>query len=80
MCENDPRFSYNNCRFRGGNEGSARRVFFEELGIPGIFTVECSLIGFVKDNRVCEYSLSDYHEMGIKIISNFLSLEDEKGL
>ena len=52
ICQNDIRFNYKNCRFRGGNECSARRALFRELSIPNIFTVECSLLGYLKDNRI----------------------------
>ena len=52
VCQKDTRFHYKNCRFRGGNENSARRSLHQELGIANIFTVECSLLGFVKDNRI----------------------------
>ena len=53
---------------------------FEELGLPNIFTVECSLLGFVKDNRISEYGLTDYLDMGARVLSTFLSLEREHQL
>jgi len=28
VCQEDPRFCYRNCRFRGGHENSARRTLF----------------------------------------------------
>lgn len=28
VCKGDPRFNYKNCRFRGGNESSARKSLF----------------------------------------------------
>lgn len=39
VCQEDIRFCYKNCRFRGGNDSSARKALFSELGIPNIFTV-----------------------------------------
>jgi hypothetical protein len=39
VCQNDVRFCYKNSRFRGGNDSSARKTLFRELGIPNIFTV-----------------------------------------
>jgi hypothetical protein len=77
VCENDIRFCYKNCRFRGGNDNSARKALFNDLGIPNIFTVECSLLGYIKDNRINEYKISDYQEMGVKIIDTFFNLEKE---
>ena len=39
ICQDDLRFCYKNCRFRGGSDGSARKALFGELNIPNIFTV-----------------------------------------
>lgn len=39
------------------------------MGIPNIFTVECSLLGFVRENnRINEFKISDYQEMGRTIL------------
>lgn len=78
VCQDDIRFCYKNCRFRGGNENSARKSLFSELRIPNVFTVECSLLGYIKENRINEYKIADYHEMGTKIISTFFEIEKEK--
>lgn len=74
LCNNDPRFFYKNCRFRGGDDGTARKVLHEQLKIPNIFTVECSLLGYVKDNRINEYKIADYYQMGAKLIDTFFML------
>jgi cytosolic carboxypeptidase protein 2/3 len=74
-CGDDPRFSFKNCRFRGGSDKSARKALFGELGIPHVYTVECSQLGFIRDNRICEYTVRDYHEMGARIIETFFTLE-----
>lgn len=76
VCKKDQRFSLQNCRYRGGYETTARKVLFEELQIPNIFTVECSLLGYLdpKTFRINEYKLSDYYEMGKELIDSFLSL------
>ena len=34
-------------------------------------------MGYIKDNRINEYKISDYNEMGVKIIDNFFTLEKE---
>lgn len=39
VCKNDKRFSFDNCRYRGGYETTARKVLFQELSIPFIYTV-----------------------------------------
>ena len=52
VCENDERFTIKNCRFRGGYDTTLRNVLFSELGIPNIFTVECSLYGYHKGHRI----------------------------
>ena len=53
VCDRDARFCYKNCRFRGGSDDSARRALYNELRMANIFTVECSLLGYVKDKRIC---------------------------
>lgn len=66
-----------NCRYRGGYKTTARHVLFKELtGCENIFTVECSLLGYVnsKTNRVTEYTIQDYHEMGAKLVETFFKL------
>ena len=78
ICLDDCRFNYKNCRFRGGNDNSARKSLFNELNIPNIFTVECSLLGYVKDNRINEYKILDYHQMGVKILEAYFKLEQNK--
>lgn len=52
FCRDDPRFNFKNCRFRGGHEATARRVLFEELKQVNVYTVECSLLGYQKNNRI----------------------------
>ncbi len=37
--------------------------------------MECSLLGYLKENRITEFKISDYHEMGATIIETFLQLE-----
>ena len=61
VCQNDIRFNYKNCRFRGGSESSARKALFNELNLPNIFTVECSLMGYIQGNRINEYKITDYY-------------------
>lgn len=52
VCENDCRFELKYCRFRGGYDTTARSVLFYELGIKQAYTVECSLLGYLKKNRI----------------------------
>jgi hypothetical protein len=78
VCESDERFELKNCRFRGGYETTARSVLFNEMGIKQVYTVECSLLGYLKKNRITEFRITDYHEMGRKLIECFLELEKEK--
>jgi hypothetical protein len=39
VCEDDIRFTFKNCRFRGGYDTTARKVLYKELNIPNIYTV-----------------------------------------
>lgn len=48
VCKNDLRFDYRSNRFKGGNNQTARRVFYETLNIPYIYTIESSLFGYQK--------------------------------
>lgn len=80
VCQNDPRFSMQNCRYRGGYDTTARKVLFDELSIPNIYTVECSLLGYTdpKTHRIIDFKISDYHEMGKSLIDGFISFEKVK--
>lgn len=78
VCEGDERFELKNCRFRGGYESTARSVLFNEVGIPCVYTVECSLLGYLKNKRIQEYRINDYHEMGKKLVDEYLKLEKTK--
>lgn len=71
VCENDPRFELKHCRFRGGYDTTARSVLYE-LGIKQVFTVECSLLGYLHRNRITHYQVSDYHQMGQRLIEKFI--------
>jgi len=57
VCKNDHRFDYRSNRFRGGNKTTARRVFYDILNIPYIYTIESSLYGYQKegDFRIVPY-------------------------
>lgn len=48
VCDGDPRFELKHCRFRGGYETTARSVLFYDFGIKQVYTVECSLLGYLK--------------------------------
>lgn len=61
VCNNDEKFELKHCRFRGGYDTTARSVLFHEMGIEQVFTVECSLLGYMKKNRIVEYKIPDYH-------------------
>lgn len=52
VCDGDPRFELKHCRFRGGYETTARSVLFYDFGIKQVYTVECSLLGYLKKNRI----------------------------
>ena len=80
VCQNDKRFSFESCRYRGGYDTTARKVLFDELSIPYIYTVECSLLGYIdkKTNRIVDYKVQDYYEMGRHLIDSFLNLEKVK--
>lgn len=74
VCDNDERFELKHCRFRGGYETTARSVLFYDLGIKQVYTVECSLMGYLKKNRITEYKITDYYEMGRKLIDSYIQL------
>ena len=42
--------------------------------------MECSLLGYIdqKTNRIVDYSVKDYYEMGKHLIESFLNLEKVK--
>ena len=40
--------------------------------------MECSLLGYLKDNRITEYKITDYHQMGSTILSTFLTLQKQQ--
>lgn len=73
VCKNDERFDYRSNRFRGGNNCTARRVFYDLLNIPYIYTIESSLFGYQKefDHRIIPYQPKDYREMGETVVKTF---------
>ena len=80
VCQKDDRFDYRSNRFKGGNNHTARRVFYELLNIPYIYTVESSLFGYQKENdfRIIPYQPQDYREMGVSVLSTFAELMKKK--
>ena len=46
VCKNDSRFDFRSNRFKGGSNLTARKVFFDLLNIPYIYTIESSLYGY----------------------------------
>ena len=39
VCRSDSRFDYRSNRFRGGNNLTARKIFYDILNIPYIYTI-----------------------------------------
>jgi hypothetical protein len=66
VCKRDDRFDYRSNRFSGGNNNTARKVLFDILKIPFIYTVESSFFGYQKegDFKITQYEAKDYREMG----------------
>jgi hypothetical protein len=66
VCKNDQRFDYKSNRFKGGSDLTARKVLFDLLNIPFIYTVESSFFGYQKegDFKIIPYQPNDYREMG----------------
>ncbi len=52
-----------------------RKVLFNELSNPNIFTVECSLYGYQKGLKIIEYTIEDFKQMGRKLVSSYIELE-----
>ncbi len=72
VCKNDERFSFSSCRFGGGNNLAARRVLFNKLEIPLIYTIESSFYGYQKDDfRIVPYYPKDYREMSESVLKTF---------
>jgi hypothetical protein len=64
VCAKDERFDYASCTF-GDDGGGSRRVLFELLQIPHIYTVDSSSYGYrAQGNRITEYLPNDYRAMG----------------
>jgi len=76
VCKNDQRFDYRSNRYRGGSTKTARKVLFDILKIPKIYTVESSYYGYQKigDHRIIQYVPNDYREMGENILISFSQL------
>lgn len=66
VCKNDERFDYKSNRFSGGNDRTARKILFDYLQIPLVYTVESSFFGYQKENdfKITQYQPKDYREMG----------------
>lgn len=71
--KNDDRFDFRSNRFRGGSNETARKVLFDRLNIPLIYTVESSFFGYQKegDFKITPYQPNDYREMGHSILKTF---------
>lgn len=80
VCKNDDRFDFRSNRFRGGNNTTARRVFYDILKIPYIYTIESSLFGYQKegDFRIIPYQPEDYREMGQTVLKTFAEMMSKK--
>ena len=39
VCRQDERFDYKSNRYRGGNNLTARKIFYDILNIPYIYTI-----------------------------------------
>ena len=79
ICQKDPRFSFSSCRFGGGNNLAARRVLFEKLDTPLIYTIESSFYGYQKDDfRIIPYYPSDYREMSESVLKTFSTYMTQK--
>ena len=62
VCQKDERFDYRSNRYRGGNNLTARKIFYDILNIPYIYTIESSLFGYQKstDYKIIPYQPNDY--------------------
>lgn len=80
VCRNDQRFDYRSNRFRGGSNLTARKVLFDTLKIPYVYTVESSFYGYQKegDFKITPYQPKDYREMGETILKTFAGLNHKQ--
>lgn len=73
VCKADDRFDFRSNRFRGGSNQTARKILFDTLNIPFVYTVESSFFGYQKegDFKIIQYQPNDYREMGESILKTF---------
>lgn len=62
VCMNDNRFDFRMNRYKGGNDQTARKVFYDIINIPYIYTIESSFYGYQKegDFKITPYQPNDY--------------------
>lgn len=82
VCKNDCRFDYKSNRYSGGNDQTARKVLYDILKRPYIYTIESSFFGYQKegDFRITPYQPNDYREMGETVLKTFVELTKKKTL
>ena len=80
VCKNDERFDFKSNRFKGGSDLTARRILFDLLNIPFIYTVESSFFGYQKegDFKIIPYQPNDYREMGENILKTFAQMIQQR--
>ena len=80
VCRQDERFDYKSNRYRGGNNLTARKIFYDILNIPYIYTIQSSLFGYQKstDYRIIPYQPNDYREMGQTVLQVFAEMMIKK--
>lgn len=73
VCSKDERFDYRSCRYNGGSNLSARKVLFDLLKTPFVYTVESSFYGYQKEGEysITPYQPQDYKQMGQTILTAF---------
>jgi hypothetical protein len=76
VCKNDERFDYRSNRFQGGSNLTARKILFDMLKIPFVYTIESSYFGYQKegDFKIIPYQPHDYREMGETILKTFAEM------
>jgi len=69
-----PMFSYNDCVFHVGTNKwrTGRAVMWKEFGVTNSFTLECSVFGYLRGDKIVRFEVKDYLNLSLSFLETLI--------